>query len=31
MIDHIILLFLGILIGFNLAPVVWWLIVRRLE
>lgn len=31
MIDHIILLSLGILIGFNLAPVVWWLIVRRLE
>lgn len=31
MIDHIILLTLGILIGFNLAPVVWWLVTRRLE
>ena len=31
MIDHIILLTLGILIGFNLAPVVWWLVTRRIN
>ena len=29
--DAILGIIIGILIGFNLAPVVWWLIVRRLE
>ena len=31
MIDYIILFSLGILIGFNLAPVVWWLVTRRIN
>lgn len=31
MIDHIILLSLGILIGFTVAPLVWWAVIRRLE
>jgi hypothetical protein len=31
MIDHIILLSLGILIGFTAAPLVWWAVIRRLE
>lgn len=31
MIDHIILLSLGFLAGFTVAPVLWWLVTRRLE
>ena len=31
MIDNIILLSLGILIGFTAAPLVWWAVIRRLE
>ena len=31
MIDHIIIISFGILIGFNLAPLVWWLVTRRIN
>ena len=31
MIDHIILFSLGFLAGFTVAPVVWWLVTRRIN